>query len=91
MADVHRVKSWSYLFQAAKNGLKTHDVRDMRDRDYKVGDTLVLCEFDQATGKYTGEELAREITYITDRQVLCTFSSAVLDRDFGILSIKPLN
>jgi len=88
MADVHRVKSWSYLFQAAKNGL---DVRDMRDRDYKVGDTLVLCEFDQATGKYTGEELAREITYITDRQVPCAFSSAVLDRDFGILSIKPLN
>lgn len=89
MVDVHRVKSWSYLFQAAKQGIKTHDVRDMRDRDYKVGDTLVLCEFDQATGTYTGEELECESTYIANRQVPCAFSSAVLDRDFGILSIKP--
>ena len=69
-------------------GIKTHDIRDMRDRDYKVGDTIVLQEFDQATGKYSGEEINCEITYITDRDVPCAFSSAVLDRDFGILSIR---
>ena len=78
------------MFQAAKSGLKTHDVRDMRDRPYKVGDVLVLCEYDQATGAYTGDEIRCEITYITDRQVPCAFSGAVLDQHYGILSIKPI-
>jgi len=46
----HRVKSWTYLFNAVKSGLKKHDFRNVDERDYKVGDTLVLCEYDQATG-----------------------------------------
>ena len=84
------VKSWTYLFQAIAAGIKTHDLRDMRDRDYKVGDHLKLLEWDQAEGKYTGEVLTCEITYITDRDHPCAFSSAVLERNYGILSIKLL-
>jgi len=87
---VHYVKSWSYLYAAAVAGVKTHDIRDRTERDYKVGDTLVLQEFDQSTGRYSGREQRFEITYITDRDVPCALSSAVLARDYCILSITLL-
>lgn len=88
--SVHNVKSWTYLFQAAVAGIKTHDIRNLGERDYKVGDILVLHEFDQTTGQYTGNEQAFRITYITSRETPCAMSSACLDRNFCILSIKKL-
>jgi len=84
---IHTVKSWTYLFDAIASGVKTHDIRDMTERDYKVGDYLLLQRFDQAKGLYTGEQLKVRITYITDKDTPCAFSSAVLSRNFGILSI----
>ena len=87
MATVHDVKSWTFLFQAIQSGAKTHDIRDVRDRNYAVGDLLVLNEFDQATGKYTGAKCVKKITYMTDRSTPCAFSSSVLDRNFAILSL----
>jgi len=51
---------------------------------------MILRKFDMSRGEYTGRWAKVEITYITDKQVPCAFSSAVLDRDFGILSIKML-
>ena len=91
MSDTHYVKSWTHLFQVAKAGKKTHDIRDMTERDYKVGDILVLEEFDYTTGQYTGDSVDMEITYITDRLTPCAFSSAVLKPGYGVLSIKKLN
>lgn len=84
----HKVKSWCYLYSAAILGIKTHDFRDMTERDYKVGDKLHFLEFDQTTGKYTGREALFEITYITDRQTPCAMSSCALDKKYGVLSIK---
>lgn len=84
----YMVKSWGPFFQAIKAGVKTHDLRDMKDRDYKVGDTLLLREYDPFDGVYSGDTVAVEITYITSVDTPCAFSSAVLDRDHCILSIK---
>jgi len=83
----HKVKSWTAFFQAFKTGAKKHDMRDLKDRDYKVGDILILQEYDPFKGEYTGEELTRQITYITSRDTPCAFSSAALDRDYCILSL----
>lgn len=85
---VHSVKSWSYLFQAIKSGAKKADMRDMTDRPYRVGDLMVLNEFDQTKGVYTGEKLEVKITHIIDENTPCAFSSAALKRGFGILSIE---
>lgn len=85
---VHKVKSWKYLFESVRIGLKLHDFRDMTERDYKVGDLLVLQEYDQTNGTYTGREIECLITYITDHRTPCAMSSTVLDRDYGVLSIK---
>lgn len=84
---IHHVKSWAHFYDAIELGLKTHDLRK-NDRDYKVGDTLVLQRYDNIRGCYTGEELPVEVTYITSKTVPCAFSSAVLPADYAILSIQ---
>ncbi|MEP3248071.1 MAG: DUF3850 domain-containing protein [Sneathiella sp.] len=86
----HIVKSWTHLFQAAKDGVKTHDIRDRTEREYRVGDYLVLKEFDFVRGEYTGDELLTKITYITDRDTPCAMSSNGLAQDLCILSIQRL-
>lgn len=50
----HHVKSWSHFFDAIKRGDKRHDLR-LNDRDYAVGDMLVLQRYDPFAGCYTGE------------------------------------
>ena len=83
----HRVKSWPTFFEATLAGVKTHDVRRIRDRDYQVGDTLRLQEFDPEEQAYTGRELCVRITYITSATSPCALSEACLDFDYCILSI----
>lgn len=84
----HRVKSWPSFFEATLSGVKTHDVRRISDRDYQVGDTLRLMEFDPEKKQYTGRELCVRITYITSAKSPCALSEACLDPDYCILSIS---
>lgn len=86
----HRVKSWTHLYQAAKSGHKKHDFRDLTERDYKVGDTLILCEYNFELGEFTGMESTYRITYITSNRTPCALSSAVLDNDYCVLSIEKI-
>lgn len=84
----HTVKSWTAFFQAIKSGDKTHDMRDMVDRDYRVGDILILNEYDPFKGEYTGDTCRVKITYITSADTPCAFSSAALAKGYCILSLK---
>lgn len=84
----YEVKSWPWLYDAMVRGVKVHDVRDMRDRPYKVGDRMLLREFDPRNGQYTGRESVAFISYITNNETPCAMSSSVLDRDFAILSVR---
>jgi len=86
----YEVKSWSPFFQAIKSGKKLHDMRDLKDRQYKVGDILVLEEYLPFEGHYTGDYLKVEITYITSAATPCAFSSVALAPGFCILSLKLL-
>lgn len=83
----HRVKSWPNFFEATLAGTKTHDVRRINDRDYEVGDTLRLMEFDPEKQQYTGRELRVRITYVTSAKSPCALSEACLHPDYCILSI----
>jgi hypothetical protein len=83
----HRVKSWPSFFEATLAGVKTHDVRRTSDRDYRVGDTLRLMEFDPEKKEYTGRELCVRITYITSAKSPCALSETCLHPDYCILSI----
>lgn len=84
----YEVKSWPWFFESMCAGVKTHDMRDKRDRNYKVGDRMLLREFDPRTGAYTGREAIAVITYITDNVTPCAMSSSALDRNHAILSVR---
>lgn len=63
MKKTHAVKILPEYMTAVEDGLKTFEIRK-NDRDYKVGDYVLLQEWD---GKgYTGWQVIVEITYITD-------------------------
>jgi len=62
----------------------------MNERDYKAGDHLLLQEFDQTVGQYTGREQLCIITYVTNRNTPCAMSSVALDRNHTVLSIEKV-
>ena len=61
----HFLKTWPQFFAALLDGTKTFEARK-DDRGFKVGDLLVLQEFDPTpeTGGFTGREVDRTISYI---------------------------
>ena len=59
----HEVKSWIEFFEPILSGRKMFELRK-NDRDYKVGDRLMLKEFDPCDGSYSGRYCFRTITFI---------------------------
>lgn len=86
----HKVKSWPHLYEPTLSGAKTHELRRVTDRDYRVGDTLRLQEFDPATQRYSGRELTVRITYITSAEYPCALSESALHPGFCILSVAKV-
>jgi hypothetical protein len=83
----HRLKCWPGFFAAIISGKKTHDLRRADDRDFRVGDTLLLEEFNPRTRQYTGQKVRVHVTYITSAKSPCALSQRALHPDFCILSI----
>jgi len=84
---VHELKSWPALFEALSAGSKTHELR-RNDRDYKVGDVLLLREYNPDAGQYTSRQIRVVVTYITSTTTPCAASGEALDERFCILSVK---
>lgn len=68
----HELKTWPSFYAAVDRGDKQFEVR-RADRDYRVGDVLVLREFDPdpqlkysdpENHGYTGRELSARVTYV---------------------------
>ena len=87
VAVVHRLKCWTNFYDEIVAGRKRHDLRRAHDRNFRVGDRILLCEFDPNLGIYTGREQLVEISYITSAEQPCALSDLALHRDFCILSI----
>lgn len=58
----HELKTHPEPFRALACGEKTFELR-RDDRNFQVGDTLELREFNPETGTYTGRELTRKVSY----------------------------
>lgn len=84
----HELKCWPEFFTAILNGEKKHDLRRSDDREFRVGELVRLREYDPVTQSYSGREQTVEITYITDDDLPCAFSSVALHPNFCILSIS---
>jgi len=76
----HELKIPPQYFEEVWNETKTFELRE-DDRNYKVGDTLRLLEFDYGT--YTGRECNRTISYI-----LRNVEQYGLKKGFVILAMK---
>jgi hypothetical protein len=61
--STHELKSWPEFFEPVLLGQKTAELR-YNDRDYKVGDILVLREWEPKVDKYTGRECRRLVTHV---------------------------
>lgn len=64
-ARVHSIKCWPAVFEELKAGRKTAEYR-LDDRDYQVGDCLLIREWCPSARDYTHRELTREITHVLD-------------------------
>ena len=63
----HELRTWPESFQAIVSGKKRYEVRP-DDRDFEVGDLLVLREWDPTTKTYSGNAVRAEVTYLTRGQ-----------------------
>ncbi|MBP3040568.1 DUF3850 domain-containing protein [Bacillaceae bacterium Marseille-Q3522] len=61
----HKLKIHPQYFIEVLSGKKSFEIRK-NDRNFKVGDTLLLQEFEPDSNSYTGRIAERKITYITD-------------------------
>ena len=77
----HELKTWPKYFDVVRMGRKRFELRK-NDRDFKVGDTLYLREWNPATDDYTGRSLRVKVRYLLkDAKFLG------LDEGFVIMSI----
>lgn len=78
--EIHNLKTIQPYFDEVKAGRKTFEVR-LNDRDFQVGDTLILCEYKPENKEYTGQEVEFDISYI-----LSDFNG--LHKDFVVLGLQ---
>lgn len=63
----HELKTWPKYFAAVRSGQKRFEIR-RNDREFKVGDILVLREFDPEDDAYTGQAEERQITFLLSEE-----------------------
>lgn len=61
--QTHELKTWSIPFHSVIIGDKKYEIRS-NDRDFRVGDTLLLREWEPDFG-YSGESVSVVVTYLT--------------------------
>lgn len=60
---VYELKTWPREFEAAADGRKRFEYR-RNDRDFRVGDVLLLREWSPLSVDYTGAQMAVRVTFI---------------------------
>jgi hypothetical protein len=76
----HELKTLPQYFKEVSKGNKTWELRE-NDRNFQVGDILILQEYDLDKG-YTGDEYRAKVKYIFHG------GKYGLDKDYCIMSIE---
>lgn len=79
---VHQLKILSKWFTDVAKSKKNFEIR-YNDRNYKVGDILVLKEYENGT--YTGRKVKRKVNYILHGD-----GTLGLSKDYCILGLEDL-
>lgn len=67
MMKVHKLKILPEYYNAQIEGKKNFEIRK-NDRNFQIGDWLLLKEYNPKIKKFTERKVMVEITYITDYQ-----------------------
>ncbi len=62
-SKIHELKTVKSYFEDLLSGKKTFEIR-LNDRDFKVGDKLLLVEYDHEDQHYTGRHKFFTVTYV---------------------------
>lgn len=81
MAKKHILKTWTEYFNKIEDGTKTFELRK-DDRNFKVGDILVLKDYDRFRETFTGRTEFRIVTYKLDG------GAFGLEKGFCVLGLK---
>lgn len=66
----HELKTWTIYFDLIWKRIKDFEIR-LNDRDYKVGDILVLKDFDPVANDYTMRTLIKKVKYVLNDSLFC--------------------
>lgn len=83
MSETHELKIYPKYFEAIWDGKKTFEIRK-NNRNFHVGDSIVLREFDNI--KYSGREIHATIKYMLD-DTFIGLAEGYVAFSFGILKI----
>lgn len=91
----HYLKTWPYYFCLMCDGSKTFEYR-RNDRNYQVGDRLVLQEWDPGSACYSGQEFrCKVMLVVTAAPGLpvghCIMQTEALDRQEGGKDVSKRN
>lgn len=75
--EAHILKTHPHYFCEVLNGNKTFEVR-RNDRNYKVGDIVILWEYIPSTNRYTSRQIEKRISYILDNPNFCKEGYVIL-------------
>jgi len=91
MKNMRRIekKAWSELFEKVRTGEKTFDLR-LDDFRCKVGDILILREWNPKEKKYTGRVLERKVTFVLKSKDVLKFWSEeeIAKHGFQVIAFK---
>jgi hypothetical protein len=82
-SKIHKIQTLQLYFKDVLSGDKNFEVR-RNDRNYKVGDELILQEVKESTLQPTGRIIHRKITYILYGGVFG------VSPDFCVMSLKEI-
>jgi len=82
-------KAWPELFEKVKSGEKTFDLR-LDDFRCKVGDVLVLREWDPKEKRYTGRVLEKKVTFVLKSKNILKFwtEEEIAKHGFQVIAFK---
>ena len=87
----HELKTWPVYFEALLNHGKNFEIRKA-DREFEVGDDLVLKEFDKVKNDYTGREIHNSIAYVLRLDSLPAFGPSDdcvhYDLEYVVIALK---
>jgi hypothetical protein len=96
MKTIHELKTWPEFFKQTRNGRKRFELR-RNDRGYKVGDELLLKEWNPPPevhvsgvapiGIYTGRDLLVRVNYIMTAEDVVSFVN-LFPAGYVIMSIS---